>query len=336
MSETIELYQVLEVSRQASEEEIRQAFRQKAKKHHPDKGGDAEHFKRINLAYEILSNKEKRALYDQHGLDGLKRNINPMNPMANPFEAMFQNIFTGMGNLFNSIQKMPPIVYRQTVTLEQLCQRNILTVQIARNRKCECLTENKEQAVCTTCQGKGQVTTLQQIGPMRVQMIGHCPACKGTGRGVMPCTKGQGCQNGLIEQTKQFDIHLTPEMATRLGTPYVIANEGNEHISNLSGDIHVILQYEPHTQFKISGHDLTYTCSITLCEALCGFTQNIRHPNGDTIEMTIDTVTTPSSVHTFQQYGLTEQGALLVSYNIVFPDTLSEQQRKTLSDCLKV
>ena len=146
-----EFYDILGIEQNASADDIRKAYRKKVVKAHPDKGGDVEEFKKLQAAYEVLSNPEKRELYDQYGLDGVQDNGGSG---EDPFDALFGGLFGrgrgGGGRQKPQAKKMKPTVKEISVTLEDLCNGGMKYVTVKRHR------------VCEGCEGKGGKDSGQQ------------------------------------------------------------------------------------------------------------------------------------------------------------------------------
>lgn len=303
-----ELYNLLGVSPTSSVEEIKKAYRKKALEVHPDKGGDVETFKKINEAYEILSDSEKRSSYDNKD-----RN-----------DDLFGNLFKSMGmfgNVFhNVITKPPPIFYTYNASLEDLCTRKIVKLKISRQRVCSC----EEFKHCQECKGQGVNNKTHTLMPGFIQHVKQtCVTCQGQGKIYFSCQK---CEKGIYIDSKIFEIHLTPDIED--GYKYVFPSEGNQN-RHSSGDVIVKISYLQHPEFKVVEKNLFYTKTLSLKESLCGHTFSISHPSGETITLSTEEITTPNMTRTIQK-GLTENGFLQINYNIVFPQTLSQEQKQIL------
>lgn len=182
-ADTQQLYDVLGVSKEATEQEIKKAFRKLTLEHHPDKGGDETKFKEINAAYEVLSKKEKRELYDKYGLEGVKSGGG-----MSGFEDIFDIFGMGGGRRGGAQQKarrkVRPTEKEVQVSLEDIYTGKMIKLDHHKTILCEeCHGKGGEDVQpCKDCHGRGSVMKMQQLGPnMYTQSQVACPKCKGQG-----------------------------------------------------------------------------------------------------------------------------------------------------------
>ena len=257
MSNT-ELYECLGIQKNASESDIKKAYRKLALKEHPDKGGDEEKFKKIKSAYEILSDQEKRAKYDQFGLGAFDEG--PSNPASdNPF-AMFRGMFPQHmhPNMNTPKRKLPPIKKNYDVSLQDLYNGKTVKLNITRNKIVG------EHSICSQCRGKGIQLQIRQIGPGCIQQMQTvCQKCNGTGN-LCKYAKESSIQTIVIEKgSTNANIIKLHEM-------------GDEAPNAYPADILFIINEKPHPIFKRKGHDLLIKKDISLIEALVGYTTTIK------------------------------------------------------------
>ncbi len=179
--DTQELYDVLGVSKTATEAEIKKAFRKKALEHHPDKGGDEAKFKEVNAAYEVLGNAEKRELYDKYGLEGVKNGGGGMSGFEDIF-SMFGGGHKGQGR--KERRKVQSTQREIHVTLEDIYTGKMVTIDHKKTILCDdCHGKGGEGVeTCKDCKGRGSVMKTQMIGPgMISQQQVVCSKCKGQG-----------------------------------------------------------------------------------------------------------------------------------------------------------
>jgi DnaJ homolog subfamily A member 2 len=181
--DTQQLYDVLGVPKEATEQDIRKAFRKLTLVHHPDKGGDENTFKEINAAYEVLSNKEKRELYDKYGLEGVK-NGGGMGDFGDIFDIFGMGRRGGGGARQKQRRKVQSTQREIQVTLEDIYTGKMIKLDHKKTILCEECNGKGGEGVqsCKDCGGRGSVMKTQMIGPgMYSQSQVACSKCKGQG-----------------------------------------------------------------------------------------------------------------------------------------------------------
>jgi DnaJ family protein A protein 2 len=335
-------YDLLGVSTTATKSEITKAYRKKALRNHPDKGGDANIFKEMTNAYSTLSDDNKRNQYDMFGSSGMSgmSGIDPRDIFNNLFGGgglgglggLFGNIFGGMGGMGGmgrGKMKTQPFNFDCPVTLEQLCKRKVLSLNVSRNRLCEC-QENLND--CKTCSGTKVEIEIKQIGPgMLQQRTVVCSECSGRGKEVKGCNE---CKDGIVVNSKKFQVHLTPDMDT--GYQYRFEHEGNQTHGSLPGDFVVIINIQNHGTYIKEGLSLIHNRQISLKEALCGYSFTLHHPNGNDITITSSDIEIikPGDVKVLQGLGMNSDGMLKIKFDIQFPSVLSREQKERLNNIL--
>jgi DnaJ family protein A protein 2 len=323
MSIETELYELLDLNCSASTEEVKKAYRKKALQCHPDKGGDEENFKKINSAYEILSDPKKREIYDKYGKNGLRNSGEIPDDILNN---IFENIIKGFFENIRAVKKTPPTIYPYNVSLEDLCTRKICKLKITRDRVCQCW-ENTIN--CFECKGSGHKFSMRQVGFGIIQEYRkNCDRCKGEGKIFTNCEK---CVNGIFQDTKVLELYLTPEMENEY--KYIFEKDGNQLKGYDVGDFIVILKYKSHSLFQIENNNLIYTKTLTLKEALCGNVFTISHPSGEILTVKNSEVIDIDTIQVLPK-GLNDNGTLQIHYKIYFPETLSENQKQILEKIL--
>mmetsp|Transcript_138165 Transcript_138165/g.240346 ORF Transcript_138165/g.240346 Transcript_138165/m.240346 type:complete len:511 (+) Transcript_138165:55-1587(+) len=260
-ADTTKFYKLLEVDKQASDAEIKKAYRKLAVKHHPDKGGDPEKFKEVTRAYEVLSDPDKRSKYDRFGEDGLDEGGG--GDATDIFEAMFGGGGRRGGGGARRRQKTKDVVQPLKVTLEQLY--NGQTKKMAITRKV--IDKKKGVQECDDCGGRGVKVEVIRMGPMIQQMQSACNSCGGQGKTF---------------KTKQEREVL--EVLIQKGSPdnhkVVFREMADEHPDADAGDVVFTLKQQEHAEFKRRGADLFIERDISLVEALCGFEIELKHLDG--------------------------------------------------------
>ncbi len=253
--DTNKLYETLEVSKDADEKEIKKSYRRLSRVHHPDKGGDEHKFKEIAAAYEILSDPDKRKLYDQYGLSGVEDGA----PSAGG-EDLFSMFFGGGGGRRapSGPRKGPSLKHPLNVSLDDVY--NGKKVKLAVNRK----VIIGEVKTCTACDGQGVRMEIRQLGPGMIQQMQRtCSECKGQGK--MAKTKSE---------RKILEVHI--DRGAKDGQRIKFDGMGDEIPGMEAGDIHFIVKVKDHPVFKRQGADLLVQKEISLNQALCGFAVSIN------------------------------------------------------------
>jgi len=326
------LYEALGLDRSASSEDIKKAFRKLAMKHHPDRGGDADKFKEISTAHEILSDPEKKATYDQGGLEALAGGGGG----GGGAEDIFASMFGGRGGQRRSgPQKGEDKVHPLKVSLEDLY--NGKTVKLAIHRKKPCLDcegrggKPGAEKTCSDCKGKGVKVQLRQIGPGMVQqMQSVCPTCRGECKQMDAKDKCTSCKGNKIYQDRKV-LEVAIEKGMKNNHKIKFASEADEIPGTIAGDIVIVVQEKEHDLFKRKGADLVYSLDISLSESLCGFTRTLTHLDGRTLVFKNEPgqIVKQGSVKQINGEGMPyhgnpfTKGNLFLVFNITYPKTLS-------------
>lgn len=288
----MDLYKVLGIERSANEREIKKAYFEAAKKHHPDKGGEEEEFKKIQKAYDILSNPDKKMMYDHTGQVeetgdmgmGMGMNMG-MNMGAGGFEFPFD-----LGGLFGMFGgpmgpgprngppsqrrrgKAPPKVHDVNLTLVDFYKGRTLKIQFGRQKFCKACRgdgfTNSQQ--CSTCNGSGSTTMRMMMGP-GIQMMSQapCAACNASGRKPGPAC---GDCNGkcFTQEEKSLEIKIEPGM--KAGERLVFPNECSDQSEFAeAGDVHIhLVEADEDIEWKRNGDNLSASLHLTLEESLLG------------------------------------------------------------------
>lgn len=291
------MYAVLGVEKNASQEEIRKAYRKLAMTHHPDKGGDVETFKEIQKAYETLSDPELRAQYDQ--------GPEPTQCIQVPIE--LRDLFVGAVHTLG-IQNRSPC---------GACEGK----------------GSKTATTCKGCKGAGFSVISHPMIPMMVQKV-PCEMCQGrkfTFIASKACGECKG--QGFIVENKSFQIKIEPGM--RFGQVIRLAPEVA---------LGCVLRPKPHPKWEVAGKDdVTTTLHLTLAEALGGFDVLVGLPHGETLRVKSrpNQVYKPGQKVVVHGYGLpirhsNRRGRVILVIEVNFPDTLTEDQHRLLSECFPV
>ncbi|CAN6477967.1 unnamed protein product [Victoria cruziana] len=285
-SDNTRYYEVLGVPKSASQDELKKAYRKAAIKNHPDKGGDPEKFKELAQAYEVLSDPEKREIYDQYGEDALKEGMGGGGPSHNPFD-IFESFFGGGfgGSSRGRRQKRgEDVVHTLKVSLEDLYNGTSKKLSLSRNVLCpKCKGKGSKSGAsgrCSGCQGSGMKVSIRQLGPGMIQQMQHvCPECRGSGEVISDKDRCGQCKGEkVVQEKKVLEVHVDKGM--QHGQKIVFQGEADEAPDTVTGDIVFVLQLKEHSKFKRKLDDLFVEHSLSLTEALCGFQFALTHLDG--------------------------------------------------------
>jgi DnaJ family protein A protein 2 len=344
--ENQELYKILEISKNATKKEISKAYRKLAIKHHPDKGGDEEKFKKISGAYEILKDEEKRKIYDQHGIDGLKahneghpggmpRDIFDMFGGGFPFSG--GNPFGGgffTGGRSRGPQKGQPVHVQLSVSLEQLYNGATRKLRIKRNILCQPChstgSKSKNPTTCRKCKGQGHITQIRSLGPMQQIIQAPCPDCQGSGRNIKKNDICQKCKGNRVHRTEEIlEINIKPGIKHK--DFIMFAEKGDEHPDIVAGDIIVVIKEEKHETFIRKGEHLIMKKSVSLKNALCGCSFEINLLSGKSINVKTNKgeILKPGQFKIIRNYGMPKNdgshGDLYIKFKIIFPNDIDKR-----------
>ncbi len=343
-------YELLEISKSATKEEIQKAYRKMALKWHPDRNPNnkeqaEEMFKKIGEAHEVLIDDNKRTIYDKFGAEGLKNNGG--NPFEggnfNPFD-LFSNMFAGggmpgmpnMSNRNNNDEK--PIIHEVKCSLKDTYIGTKKTEHIERLVFCNNCDatgfKDKKNHTCNTCNGKGVQTMLHQLGPGMVQQSTRtCTSCKGTGgdSGHSYCDKCHGKKKS--KETIRLDIEI--KRGIKKGNQLHLRNNGNQTGTNSFSDIIIVFDVQEDQQFIRKGNDLYRKVDISLKKALLGFEMSLEHLDGKKIVIKSNDIIHPNTMKYIPNLGFLDlqhgtTGDYYIQFNIIFPDKLTSKQLKAL------
>ena len=359
------LYEALGVSKDASASDIKKAFRKAAIQHHPDKGGDPEKFKEIGKAYEVLSDPEKREMYDQYGESALDGTA-PSGGAADIFD-----LFGGGLGGRRGPKRRPrgeDIVFPLKVTLEHLY--NGVVKKLALTRKvicdsCDGVGGDSDQVVtCARCKGQGVVVTVRQIGPGMIQQAqSMCPQCQGEGKSIPDRARCKPCKGKKVV-SKKITIECNVDKGMTHGQKITFNSMADEAPGTETGDVVIVLQQKEHENFVRKGNDnstsiaiafvvwnswylVMFTAddlflrhTITLAESLCGFSFDLKQLDGRILRVKSEPgyIYRPGSLKYIEHEGMPKhrnpyiQGNLYIEFKVEFPEdgSLSESARESL------
>ena len=365
MAEKRDYYEVLGVSKTATPEEIKKAYRQKAIQYHPDKNpGDKEaeeKFKEAAEAYEVLSDPQKRQRYDQYGFVGMGgaggfnggQGMN-MEDIFSQFGDLFES--WGMGNgggHFSSffggqrggggqrVRRGSDLRVRVHVTLEEIATGVDKKIKVKKLVPCpDChgtgSSDGSQGDVCPTCKGTGRTVRMQRgiFGMMQVQ--DECPTCHGEGRIIKnKCPKCNG--EGVVRAEEVIDIHIPAGVTGGMQIP--IHGKGNAAPNGgVPGDLLVLIEEEEHKDFVREGNDLVYNLLLDMPTAILGGQVIIPTLQGEA-KITITPGTQPGKVLRMRGKGLPiidqyarqyGTGDMLINVGVYIPEHLSRDEKKMI------
>ena len=264
-----EYYDILGVNENASADEIKKAYRKKAVETHPDKeGGSEESFKKVNEAYQVLSDPQKKSNYDRFGSgDGGGNPFAGGNPFGGDFGDMFGDIF-GFNN--RRRQKVGQnIRVNLKLTLEEIFTGANKKIKITKKVHCEpCNGEGgTDIKTCLQCNGSGQIQQQKVTQFGRIVQSYECPNCHGSGKNIVnPCSTCRGMGVSNKEDTVSIDI----PKGVQHGMVMSMEHAGNAIKDGVNGDLHIVVEELPHKYFKRDGDNLITDCHISIPDAVLG------------------------------------------------------------------
>ncbi len=345
MEQKRDYYEILELNSNASEEDIRAAYRHLAKKYHPDVNNNpdaSDRFKEINEAYAVLSDAERKAAYDRFGHSGLKGM--PFNFDFN-INDIFEQFF-GFGMSRGRSRRTPRrgSSLRQNLTLEfeEAAFGVEKEIEFSRYETCSsCNGSGAEPGTtpirCETCGGSGEVRQVRQTFLGSMVNVTTCPACRGQGETInTPCRicNGEGRVRNTI--TRQIPIPAGVDD----GTQVRLSGEGEPGLNGgPPGDLFIAIQVKPHHFFRRRGDDILLDMSINLAQATLGADIEIPTLEGDhTLE--IPEGTQPGKVFRLRNKGVQHvnrngRGDQLVVVSVEVPRSLTAEQKQLFEDLAK-
>jgi molecular chaperone DnaJ len=349
-------YDVLGVSRNASKDDIRRAFRKLARQYHPDinNAPDAEdQFKEINEAYHVLSDDDKRAAYDQFGHAGVNGGMpgggfsgfGGFSGLDEIFEEFFGGAF-GMGGRRRrrrGAMQGRDLRYDLTIDFNQAVFGAEVDIDVRRREKCDVCGGNGAEPgtsprTCPECNGTGQVRRTQQTFLGSMVNVMDCPRCKGRGEVVdTPCHNCNG--SGAVEKVRTLTVSIPPGVDD--GTQIRLGGEGGPgQRGGPSGDLYVVLNVTPHEFFKRRNNDIILEVSVNVAQAALGDTIMVPTVDGEA-EITVPAGTQSGKIVRLRGQGVPRlrrdgstsgRGDQLVVLSVNIPDKLTKEQRQLFEE----
>ncbi len=347
-------YEVLGVSKGATREEIKKAYRQQALKYHPDKNpGDKkaeEKFKEAAAAYEVLSNDEKRARYDRFGHEGVNGAGGGFSGGGMTMEDIFSSFgdifgdafggFAGFGGARRSgrrVNKGSNLRVKVRLNLSEIASGTEKKIKV--NKYVTCSTcggsgaaDENSMTTCSACHGSGHVTRITNTLLGQMQTTSVCPACNGEGKTITKkCSTCYG--EGIVQKEEIIKINI-PAGVSR-GMQMNVEGKGNAaRRGGVNGDLLVVMDEEEHPLLIREGNDLIYNLFISIPDSILG--TNVEVPTVDNnVKIKIEPGTQPGKILRLRGKGLPEvngygRGDLLVNVNVWIPRNLTRDEIKTI------
>lgn len=355
-------YEVLEVPKAASPEEIKKAYRKKALQFHPDRNpGDAEaekRFKEISEAYEVLSDDNKRKTYDRYGKEGMQgfagarggQGFASMDDALRTFmdafggagggESIFESFFGGFagggGSQMHTARQGASKRVNLTISFEEAAkgvEKELAITNYVVCKTCQGKGAKSSDGIktCTRCHGNGQV--FEQRGFFSMSMA--CPQCHGEGRVITdPCPDCKG--QGLVKEKQTIKVNIPAGVDS--GMRLKMSGYGDAgHGGGPPGDLYIFIQVEPHQVFEREGNDVILNLPISFSEASLGCKKTVPSPLGHSCRLVIPEGTQNGKIFRVKGEGMPNvhgrgKGDLLVKIFVETPTHLSVRQKELLKE----
>jgi len=345
-------YEVLGISKEATKEEIKKAYRKQALKYHPDKNpGDKkseENFKEAAEAYEVLSNEEKKARYDRYGHAGMGNNGGgfsghgmTVDDIFSSFGDIFGDAFGGFGGFGGSrqrgqrVNKGSNLRVKVKLTLQEIAAGAEKKIKVNKYDTCDTCggsgaADASSLSTCSTCHGSGHVTRLTNTMLGQMQTTSVCPSCGGEGKTITKkCTSCYG--EGIVQKEEVIKINIPAGVGK--GMQMTVGGKGNApRRGGVNGDLLVVIDEEEHPDLIREGNDLIYNLFISIPDAVLG--THVEVPTVDNnVKIKIEPGTQPGKILRLRGKGLPEvngygRGDLLVNVNVWIPKAVSKDELK--------
>lgn len=358
MAEKRDYYEVLGVSKNASEDEIKKAYRKLARQYHPDLHPDdkecAEKFKEVNEAYEVLSDSSKKARYDQFGHAGVDPSYqsggygggNPFGDMGDIFDSIFGSGFGGFSSGFNSSsrstanspRKGQDININTTIDFMEACKGVKKEIRVQRTENCpECNGSGSTNGVtetCSECGGSGSVRVTQRTAFGNISTMRTCSRCNGKGKIITnPCPKCSG--SGRVRNATNITVDIPAGIDN--GQTLRVAGKGSAGVNGgPNGDLLVTVSVKNSTIFQRDGYDVYCEIPITFAQAVFGAELTVPTIDGN-VKYSINEGTQTGTKFRLKGKGIkrinrADRGDQYVIVNVEVPKNLSKKQKELLKE----
>lgn len=325
-------YDILGVSKQATDDQIKSAYKRLAMKWHPDRNKGSEEatktFQKISGAYEILSDPKKKEIYDKYGSRGLREQPNMFDPN------MFGMFFGGQ-----QTQQLEPTVVQCEITFSDIFANKQMQISYIYSLRCKtcnaCGYTDGNNHLCKRCSGEGKIKSVIQNGPFIQQSVVVCNECHGKGKDkyVDPSISCEDCKGvGTLNKNTIYEFNIPQTCFQR--PQIVVPGMGSYDIKSMKYKHLVInLNIIQEKDYHIStDHKLLYTLKISFGESLCGFKKVIKHPNGKNIAIISEAgiVISPNKMFTIENLGFFGKWMYL-NFEIAYPEKITFDSSKSLT-----
>ncbi|TAJ12343.1 molecular chaperone DnaJ [Marinilabiliaceae bacterium JC017] len=349
-------YEILEVSKGASQDEIKKAYRKKAIKFHPDKNpGDKaaeEKFKEAAEAYEVLSNAEKRQRYDQFGHAGVGSAASggyggggmSMDDIFSHFGDIFGGGFSGFGGFGGfggssrggrRVNKGSNLRVKVKLTLQEIANGVEKKIKVKKYVECKHCSgsgaaNGSSYSNCSTCHGSGQVTRISNTILGQMQTSSTCPTCGGEGKIITnKCPQCAG--EGIVRDDEIITLNIPAGVEE--GMQLSVSGKGNAaRRGGINGDLILLIEEEQHPDLIRDGNNLIYNLFVSIPDAIMGTPVEIPTVDGK-VKVKVDPGTQPGKILRLRGKGLPEvngygKGDLLVRIQVYIPKDISKEDKK--------
>ena len=353
MADKRDYYEVLGVSKDANEAELKKAFRALARKFHPDKNPDdadsEQLFKEVQEAYAVLSNPEQRRQYDMFGHDspggspfgpggfqGVNINLDDLFSGGG-----FESIFSGMfgGGRSSRGRRGNDVLLRHSISLEQVFDEAEIEISAKLSIACESCDGTGAQSPedlqqCSTCDGQGRIMQQARVGPFVQQMVSDCPDCAGLGKTIRKrCSSCRGSGTTLREQKLRINLPRGADDGLRLRH----RGKGEPIVNGRPGDLYIQLDIEPHAWFERDGPDLIMALPLGYPEMMLGTQVELPHIDGKPLVIDVPAGAKPSETLLIRGRGLPHRrgrgrGDVTILLKLHVPEKFNKSMRSTLED----
>lgn len=346
-----DFYAVLGVTKNASKSEIKSAYRKLARSYHPDvnkEPGAEQKFKEISNAYEVLSDDEKRSIYDRYGEAGLKGAGIGTGDFSNPFD-LFESLFDGLGGMGGMGMGGRGSRSRATEGEDQMytlvldfkeavfgVEKEIEVTRLEACSTCEGsgAKPGTRASKCSTCGGQGQVVQSARTPLGVFQQVMTCSSCGGAGETSTPCNTCSG--DGRVRKSKRISLKVPAGVDS--GSRLRVRGEGNAgRRGGAPGDLFVLIDVLPDPVLKRDDTNILYSCKVSYIDAILGTTTKVPTVDG-VVDLKIPAGTQPGTTLVMAKKGVpilnrsNMRGDQLVKVQVEIPKRLSGDERKLIEE----